>query len=334
MTTLDTRPPPDSSDTDTAAAEHAARRRERVGFALALGAAVLFSLKGIVIKLALARGADVETLMLWRMSLSLPVYLVIGAFAFRRRGCETPGFSPRTLAAAAGLGVLSYYVCTWLDFTGLRFITAQFERMLLFTYPILTALLSRVLLGERFTRRHAAALGLSYAGVVAVFGAEAKTLGPNAGWGALLVFAAALLFAFYVIAARPVIHRLGAQRFTCVAMAAATAAIVTHQLVRLGFTDVPGAGANWFTPVAIGAGAFLALVCTVVPSFMLSEAIARIGPNRTSAAGNAGPVVTTGLAVWVLHEPFGVVRAAGLVLILVGVGLVGRGTNRDKKNRD
>ena len=297
-------------------------RGERIGFALALGAAGLFSLNGIVIKLALERGADIETLMLWRMSLSLPVYLVIGALAFRQIHREKIINPRRTLLAAAALGVLSYYVCTWLDFTGLRFVTAQFERMLLFTYPILTALLSWVLLGERFTRLHAAALTLSYAGVLVVFGAETQSFGPNTALGAALVFAAALLFAFYVIAARPVIQQLGSSRFTCVAMIAATAAILTHQAVRLALT--PETTADWFTPATVGAGAVLAVFCTVVPSFMLSGAIGRIGVNRASAAGNVGPVVTTLLAVVVLQEPFGVARAFGLVLILVGVGLVGR----------
>ncbi|MEL7089575.1 MAG: DMT family transporter, partial [Planctomycetota bacterium] len=273
----------------------------------------------------LARGVTVETLMLWRMGLALPVYLVVGWRLWKiSRTNGITSVPRRVFAAAAGLGVLSYYVCTWLDFTGLRTISAQLERMILFTYPTLTAVLAWVLLGERFTRRHAAALVISYLGVVLVFGSEVQTLGEHAVWGVSLVFVAALLFAFYVVYAKATIRRLGAMLFTCIAMTAATVAIVTHNAIGLQIQGVPWA--DTFTVPAVVAGGFLAVVCTVLPSFMLSEAISRIGPARTSAAGNVGPVVTTVMAVWILGEPFGFPQAAGLALILLGVGLIGHGT--------
>ena len=202
--------------------------RDKAGLLLAIGSAALFSLKAVVVKLGLAHGLTVETLMAWRMLLALPVYVVVGLVAFRRAGSAP---TARTVAAAAALGVLSYYVCTWLDFSGMQYISAQLERLILFTYPALTAVLAWAMLGERFTKRHAASLGLSYAGVLLVFGAEAGSAGPHAALGVGLVFAAALLFAFYVVLAKPVIAALGSQRFTCVAMIAATAAILTHRLV-------------------------------------------------------------------------------------------------------
>ena len=301
----------------TAPASHPTR--DRSGLLLAIGSAALFSLKAVFVKLGLADGLTVETLMAWRMLLALPVYVVVGLAAFRRG----PASPARDIAAAAGLGVLSYYVCTWLDFSGMRYISAQLERLILFTYPALTAVLAWVMLGERFTRRHAASLGLSYAGVLLVFGAEAGAAGPHAALGVALVFAAALLFALYVVLAKPVIKTLGTKRFTCVAMVAATTAILTHRSA-IHLVAAPGEGAVWISPAALGYGAVLAVFCTALPSFMLSEAIARIGAGRTSAAGNIGPVVTAGAAVFVLHEPFGPAQAGGLVLITLGVGMLAR----------
>lgn len=296
--------------------------RERTGLLLAVGSAALFSLKAVVVKLGLADGLTVETLMAWRMLLALPVYVGVGVAAFRR-GRSAPAL--RTVVAAAGLGALSYYVCTWLDFSGMRYISAQLERLVLFTYPALTAVLAWAILGERFTRRHAASLGLSYAGVLLVFGAETGSAGPHTALGVGLVFAAALLFAFYVVLAKPVIAALGSQRFTCVAMIAATAAILTHRIVLSAAAPAGTAdAAAWITLTALAYGAVLAVVCTVVPSFMLSEAIARIGAGRTSAAGNLGPVVTAGTAVLVLNEPFGPAQAGGLALIVLGVGLLAK----------
>lgn len=302
---------------------------QRIGFALALTSAGLFSLKAILVKLALAQGTSVEVLMLWRMCFALPIYLVVGMHSLKRYRAEHTT-SMRTLVATSGLGVLSYYVCTWLDFSGMWFISAQLERMILFTYPILTALLARVILGERFSKQHAIALVLSYAGVLLVFGAERQRIGAQVIWGIGLVFAAALLFSFYAIYAKPIIDRLGTKLFTCIAMIAATGAIILHNGIAIAAT-----GQAWLTLFTLNAlliGFLLALFCTVLPSFMFSEALARIGAMRASAAGNIGPVVTTILAVWILGEPFGIVQASGLILITVGVGLVGWSKGKENAN--
>ena len=297
-------------------------RSQRTGYILACLAAGLFSLKAVVVKLGLTHGLTVEMLMAWRMALCLPVYLCVGGWVIRRRGMP----ARKQLLAATGLGVLSYYVCTWLDFTGIQFISAQLERMILFTYPTLTALLAWLMLGEKLTRQHAGALLLCYLGVAWVFSAALRHLGPDTVIGAGLVFTAALLFALYMILAKAVIGRLGSRLFTCVAMSAATVVILMHTMVLV--RQDPALLHQAFSTEAALAGLFLAAFCTVLPSFMLSEAIARIGPAQTSAMGNIGPVVTTLAAVLVLHEPFGLAQAGGLVLILLGVRLVTRRPQR------
>ena len=109
-------------------------------------------------------------------------------------------------------------------------------------------------------------------------------------------------------------------------MIAATVAIVVHNVALIVLADQPWEGL--FTFNALSTGLLLAVFCTVLPSFMFSEALARVGPIRASAAGNIGPVVTTVMAVWVLNEPFGPAQASGLVLITLGVGLVGRLKNK------
>lgn len=299
-----------------------ARATDHLGLALAIGSAALFSLKGVIVKLGLGDGHSVETLIAWRMGLALPVYVVIGALAFARPpASDAAPTRRRDLAAAALLGVTSYHLCTWLDFTGLQFVSVQLERMLLFTYPAITAVLAGALLGERFTRRQAAGLALAYAGVACVFAFELTEVGPDVVRGAGLVFAAAVFFAAYLVAAKPVLQRLGSVRFTCVAMTTAACTVLLHQAwvpVDAGVAGV-AAASTWHRAAAYGAA--LAGVCTVLPSFMLSAAVKRLGPARSSAAGNVGPAVTVAAGVLVLGDPFGVWHAGGLVLILVGVRL-------------
>lgn len=80
----------------------------------------------------------------------------------------------------------------------------------------------------------------------------------------------------------------------------------------------------WVSPTVWGYAVLLGIFSTVLPSFMVSEAIARIGAARTSIVGTSGPIITILLAVLVLGEPFGWFHLAGMVLVMVGVGMLGK----------
>ena len=291
-------------------------REWSVGILLSIGGAGLFSLKGVVAKLAYAEGMTVSQALTWRMSLALPVYLIIGIVAFARTG---PRLKRQTYALAAGLGVLSYYVSSTLDFWGLQYVTAQLERLTLYVYPTLTAVLSWVFLKERATRAHIVALGLAYLGVAILFGSEVGHQGPAALAGALAVMGAAVTFAIYVTASRNVIRTMGAPLFTCVAMSAAAAMFLIQSAVEHAASAPPP-----LTPRAWMLMGFLAIFCTVVPSFMTSEGIRRIGPGPMSAVGSVGPVFAAWAAVAVLGEPFGWPHVFAFALTMAGVGLLSR----------
>ena len=116
-------------------AERAAARSLRVGYAFAAASALLFSTKGIIIKLGYQEGLDAETLLALRLGIALPVFLAIGALSLRDRARKArPLPSLRLVAASAGVGLLGYYFAAYTDFLGLQYISAQFERMILFTF--------------------------------------------------------------------------------------------------------------------------------------------------------------------------------------------------------
>ena len=300
---------------------------------LAITGAGLFSLKGVMIKLGLGWGLEVEPMMFWRQMLALPFYGVVAVLALRRATPETRGHlrSFPTLGKVVVLGALGYYVCTWLDFTGLRYISAQLERMVLFTYPTTTALLAWWWLGERFTGRHAVALVVCYVGIAVVMLGEGREAGgANAVEGLTLdhlkgvglVLAAATGFATYSVLSTPQIRRVGSRLFTCLGMSAAATCITLHTLLLYGFDP-----AEMLDPTLLLLSLVMAVFSTVLPSLMMAEALHRLGPGLASAAGNAGPVVTILAATTVLGEAFGPgssPRAAGAVCILVGVALATR----------
>ena len=63
----------------------------------------------------------------------------------------------------------------------------------------------------------------------------------------------------------------------------------------------------------------LAIFSTVIPSFMIAEAIHRIGGAQTGVVGMLGPIITIFLAIWILNEPFEFMHLIGLILILAGI---------------
>ena len=66
----------------------------------------------------------------------------------------------------------------------------------------------------------------------------------------------------------------------------------------------------------------MALLSTVLPTFLIAEAIKRIGANRTSLVGSLGPVFTIWLGWWLLGEPVHWIQLSGVALVLAGVTLV------------
>ena len=291
------------------------QRRTR-GLVLAVAGASLFSLKGVVIKLAFAEGVGVFQLLTLRMAFALPVYMLIGLLVFARSR-RRPGL--RLYLMAGGLGVMSYYLSSWLNLEGLRYVSAQLERLILYIYPTIVALLAFVFLRKPVTRNHVIALLLAYAGVAVLFAAEIGHQGPDALMGGGLIFAGAVIYAIYVTASSPVIAGMGASLFTAFGMSVASIAFLTQSGVQMAFEPLPPV-----SPAGYWLALVLAIVCTVIPSFMISASIATIGPGPTSAAGGIGPVVAAWAAVMVLNEPFGWPHMAAMILTIAGVWLLSR----------
>ena len=301
--------------TEVLPTEHESRNR-LIGVMLAAGGAGLFSLKGVVIKLAFAEGMGVSQLLTFRMAFALPVYLAIGVYAYLRAR-QKP--TAKHYALAAGLGIMSYYVSSWLNFEGLRYVSAQLERLILYIYPTMVALMTWAFYKTEITRQHILALVLAYAGVAILFGSEIGHQGPNALLGGGLIFAGALIYAVYVTASKPVISAMGSTLFTAFAMSAASIAFLAQSGVEITLHGAPAV-----TATGLWLSFILAMLCTVIPSFMIAEAIGRIGPGPMSAIGGVGPVVAAWAAVAILHEPFGWPHIAAMALTILGVWLLAK----------
>jgi len=296
-----------------------ARDQFRSGIIFAIVGTALFSLKSIFAKLAFIEGIDATTLVTLRMIIAFPFYVVILIYAIKTRPEKAAQLTKRDGFIIFGLGFLGYYLASYLDFQGLFYISAQLERLTLFTYPIMVALLSWVFFREKITLRILASLAVSYAGVSLLFFNEmpsATMTQSQITLGTSLVALAALSFSIYVIFSKAFVSRLGSLIFTSLAMSSSMVFMLIQFFATHKLQDLNVSGKVWFLCF------LLAIFSTVIPSFFTSEAINRIGATKTSIMGTIGPVMTILLAVVLLGEEFGLPQILGLVLVLLGVSLL------------
>ena len=105
-----------------------------------------------------------------------------------------------------------------------------------------------------------------------------------------------------------------------------------HQLMSAGAVSLYGVPADQpsysvplYGPVFYTIyGLLLAFVCTVLPSFMINEAIRCIGATKTTVVGSIGPVMTMLLAVTWLGEPTSLQHILGMLIVVAGVSLVSK----------
>jgi drug/metabolite transporter (DMT)-like permease len=68
----------------------------------------------------------------------------------------------------------------------------------------------------------------------------------------------------------------------------------------------------------------MAIFSTVLPVFMTSAAIRRIGASKTALIGTLGPMLTIFFSSWLLDEPLSWWQIGGAALVLAGVLLISR----------
>ncbi|MBI3371618.1 MAG: DMT family transporter [Betaproteobacteria bacterium] len=290
------------------------------GVAFALAGVIGFSFRPILIKLAYAvptaagHPVNPTTLLFLRMAIALPFFAVI-AWWLRY---QKPGLTGRDWAAVAGLGFVGYYLSSLLDFLGLQHVGAGVGRLIQFAYPTLVLVLSFLFLHKRPARRELAALAMTYAGIALV------VLNQTGGgaqdrqflFGALLIFCCALTYAIYLVAGGELIKRVGSMRFTAYTMIVSTLPVALQFFILepVSALDLPSS-VWWYAAV-------MATFSTVVPGFLVAEALKRVGANHFALIAAVGPVSVAITSALGLDEPFTWLQMAGGMLVISGVLLV------------
>lgn len=285
------------------------------GILFAIIGVVLFSAKAVMVKMAYKYQIDHLTLLLFRMVFALPFYLLI---AYSKKPLHPTEIRKKDYLWIVFFGFVGYYLASLFDFIGLQYLKAGLERIILFIYPTIVVLLSWLIFKKSISRIQISAIVITYIGVFITFWNEVGIDGETVAFGAFLIFLSALTYASYIVGSGWLIPKFGAVQFTSYAMIVSTVCIIIHYLLVNGFSL-----STYPTEVYV-LGLAMAIFSTLVPSFLVSEAINRLGASTFSIFGSLGPVSTIILAFVFLDEHISLVQLAGMLVVIGGVMLVSR----------
>ena len=292
------------------------RRDALLTFGVVAGCAILFSSKGIFIKSAYTHGADSVTVLMLRMIMALPFFIMAGIWSAKT---ANHSMTARDWRAVLALGFVGYYLSSIMNFAGLQYISAGLERMVLYTYPSLVIIGGALFYKRRVSGTTILSIIVAYLGILIAYWGEGTQSGSatQTSIGVALIFGSALTYSVFVLTSGDVIKRVGATRFTAYSMGTSCVLAITHYTLAHSISDI----VTISSPVVFY-GAVLALFGTVLPSFLFSTGIKRAGPERFAIIATIGPVMTLILAWAILGEKINASQALGFTLTLGGGLLV------------
>ena len=288
-----------------------------VGALLIFIGAVMFAGKAVIVKwLYINHPIDTVSLLALRMLFSLPFYVVILVWNKWKYPSEIR-LTKKEWAWMLAIGLLGYYLASFFDFWGLQYISAGLERLVIFIYPTLVLIISAIFFKRKILKIQYIALLITYLGIVLAFVPEIKMgMQKNLLLGAFLIFLSALTYALYLIGNGEMVKKIGTTLFTCYAMLISTAMVIIHYQIT-SKTNL-----MHYEPVVYQQSIIMAVFCTVIPSFLVSEGIQRVGSGNAAIIGSIGPMATIFMATYFLNETFNNWQIAGTLFILVGVLMI------------
>jgi drug/metabolite transporter (DMT)-like permease len=264
-----------------------------IGAALVVLGSVLFAGKAVLVRYNYIHfRVDTVSLLMLRMLFSAPFYVVILYFQ-NRKSAEIPKLRGKEWLWMAAISLVGYYLASFFDFWGLAYITASIERLVLFIYPTLVVVISAIFFKKPIHKIQYISLIISYLGVVISFVPDIQMgMQKDLIIGVTLIFLSSFTYALYLIGSGEMIPKVGALRFTCYAMLISTMMILVHYLITIG-----GGLFSYQSGVYV-LSVLMAVFTTVIPSFMISEGIRRIGSGNASIIGSIGPIATICGAGW------------------------------------
>lgn len=278
--------------------------------------AILFSSKGVIIKSAYAEGIDSITFLMFRYLFSFPFYVGM-LIIYSKSGQYNP--TKKEFLLITFLSLIGYYLSSLLDFYGLEYVSAGLERLILFIYPTITTLIGVLFFKKKVNKWVYISLIMTYIGIFGVVVYDISTQGSEIWKGVIMILACAIMFAIYLVFSDDLVHKFGTIRYTSMVMIISSLGVFVQFCIQREVFSLLN-----FSPKIYVLGIVLAIFGTVLPSYLMTDGIKKIGASSTSITATLGPVWTIVLANLVLGEPIYLAQIIGISLVVGGVFLASK----------
>ncbi len=262
----------------------------------------------ILVKWIQESGIQPLDIAIWRFTLAFPVIWAL-IFALRLPPPDEP--LPRRglilLGALLAMGALTAFI-------GLQYLPAGIFTLLFFSHPAMIVVIN-LLRGERLPLQTWLALGLVLLGIVLIVPQDDVSAGNQAALGVLLAFVNALLIALYFLLNNHLVRgNQAARRASAWTLTGTFISVWLLALLR-GVSPPPDLR-TWLLLIV------LATFSTVMPVFLFTLAIERLGASRAAIFSTIEPVGTAVLGAVLLGERMGAIQVLGGALIVVSLVLL------------
>lgn len=282
---------------------------------IALAGVVMFSAKSVFAKLVYAHKVDPVSVIYLRMLFALPLVAMIGFFYEKKNATERVYW--KDVVQVILISLLGYYISSLLDFTGLLYVEAAIERLILFLYPTMVIFLSAIFLKKKIFIHQVIAIIVAYSGLVLSFSDKLFIKNPTQFWyGAILIILSSLTYAVFLVMSDDLIGRLGSVRFTNIALLTMSICIISHALFT-GKAKIEGYDHSVYINCLL-----MAVLSTVIPVYMFNYAIEQMGSSNVSIISCAGPICTLMYSAVLLSEVISLYQIIGTLVVVGGIMII------------
>ena len=299
--------------TATEHAESPNRSRAAAGYLFALCAGAIWGTTGPLSTALYAEGAQLTDVGFWRVLLATLGFAIFGLF--RRELFRIDRAGLLWIGVVGGLFVALFEVAFQFAIAGVGIAGAV---ALLYTAPIMVAILANRLLGERLTATRVILAFVVMIGVwMAVNGhagdVTTRTEGATRIRGIIGGLLAAASFAGGTLVARYAVPRYGSRRMLFWELVGGTLLLAVILPASGHVPQAPATLDGWLYIAALGIGAVLAA------NFFYFAAVKRIDAAPTAIAASIEPFVGAALGLMLFNQRLTTLGWIGLVLVVGGV---------------
>ena len=284
------------------------RNRKLIGTLAGIVAAVCYGTNPLGALKLYEQGMQTNSVLFYRFGLAWIIIAVV--MFFRKESVKVTRQEFRTLT---GLGLL-FIISSLTLYLSFHYMAAGVASTILFTYPVMTAVIMAVFFHERITWGTVLALVLSGAGVALLYWSDSA--GTLSTLGVVLVLASALSYALYIILVNRGNLQMSSFKINFYVLLYCALGMVVYSLIAGLPLTLPQNATSWFY---VG---WLAVVPAIFALVLMVYAAKYVGSTPTAILGALEPLTAVLIGIFVFNEPFTVNLAIGIVLILGAVVVI------------